>query len=554
MNLETLKDLVLMGTVEEKDAFVSNLKTRCIQLTDKIITVNGVDEKLFVNTENGTFFDRWMNIYRTCPHCGNIEPISNFTECTILPSARRKFDGERIRRQSEIVCNNCINSGDFVVPCDFSSTEFPYDRNQYWLYRDDPNIVRVITKNENGEQEIKYSLERFLSDEIFCEVRGWDYENNRTIPLDTSVSNVFASRSLCTNVNYPIGNFGRSFRDQDLLTSEVEAHPETWAKCSACGKIYLKSSLVDGKCANCLNVKIWSYHHWPFDRVFLHANGEEVNAHTLYFGLEIEVMGNTRNKNLIAPIQDIFHLESDSSIDNDGFEMISQPMTLAYIRENYDRIKNVLDALNNAGMKSHNTKCCGLHIHTSYQAYSSMEAVKRCGGIVNALRPEMEKFARRSNEHYCSYSDIDLLPSDADLDSLLSQSRYSAVNFTNVNNNGKDTIEYRIFRGTLNPVTLMASIEFVNNIVKMANSNKSVVRFGDLLDGEYIQKYIVERAKYNVTFDVDAVVCFGYASVINNIIALASGRIDVDSFASSIRDIVTSASEEGSVSSAVLSD
>lgn len=561
MNLETLKDLVLMGTAEEKDAFVSNLKTRCIQLTDKTITVNGVDEKLFVNTENGTFFDRWMNIYRTCPHCGNIEPISNFTECTILPRGRRKFDGERIRRQSEIVCNNCINSGDFVVPCAYSSAEYPYDRNQYWLYRDDPNIVRVITKNENGEQEIKYSLERFLlarvMDEIFCKVRGWDYENNCPIPLDTSVSNVYAKRSLCTNVNYPIDNFGGSFRDRNLLTSEVEAHPETWAKCSVCGKIYLKSSLVDGKCRECRDVQIYGYHGWHGRTIFMCTDEEQVDEHTLYFGLEIEVSGPERYKSLVAPIADIFHLEHDSSIGS-GFEMISQPMTLGYIKANYDRIKSVLDELANAGMKSHDAAHCGLHIHTSRKAYKDINAVKRAGGIVNALRDEMYKFARRDNScSYCAYTYISDAPTDEELDRLLSLDRYNAVNFTNMNGGRrKQTIEYRIFRGTLNATTILASVELVNNIVKLANSSKIAVSFGDLLEGgDYIPKYVESRNNARIVFDDNKTVYFGN---INNSFAKVKELVRKnDSFLEALNNFLAQAeaSSEGAVvSSTVLSD
>ena len=237
--------------------------------------------------------------------------------------------------------------------------------------------------------------------------------------------------------------------------------------------------------------------------------------------------------------------------------MISQPMTLAYIKANYDRIKSVLDALANAGMKSHDAAHCGLHIHTSRKAYKDINAVKRAGGIVNALREEMYKFARRDNScSYCTYTDIGDAPTDEELDRLLSLDRYNAVNFTNMSSDRKQTIEYRIFRGTLNATTLLASVELVNNIVKLANSSKIAVSFGDLLEGgDYIPKYVESRNNARIVFDGNKTVYFGN---INNSFAKVKELVRKnDGFLEALNNFLAQAeaSSEGAVvSSTVLSD
>ena len=56
----------------------------------------------------------------------------------------------------------------------------------------------------------------------------------------------------------------------------------------------------------------------------------------------------------------------------------------------------------------------------------------------------------------------------------------------------------------------MATLEFINNIVTAANSDKDVVKFGDLLDGDYIPDYIQARNRYGVFFNLEEKVVFKY--------------------------------------------
>ena len=560
MNLDIIRDVFLMGSNEEKERFIEKLKTRCIQVSDKTISVDGTVEKLIFNTENNTYFDRWMHLYRACPVCGKIKPISDFVTCTILPGQTYRHEGERLKRKEEVICMDCLEEGNFVVPCkiiNYSRTAI-VNYMSYYLYKnpdesidDDHKTVEFGYRDEEGNfvhgftfsnELARHSRNRFLY--------RWNYE---TDSLD-DFGYVFFQIENEVEVRIP----GRSDYVY-MLREEVEAHPEIWKKCSHCGKWHHHSLILEnGMCKKCdaevHDVEIYPYHGWTRKTKFMSSDSEVVDDHTLYLGLEIEVQGDRSNKNLVRPIADIFHLESDSSISRGGFEMISQPMTFKYLVENIDRIKSVLDALSEAGMLAHDTNCCGLHIHTSAAAYKNYDSMCRAGAIVNALRSEFEKFARRKSEHYCSYYNTSEFPTQEEISALTSGDRYHSVNFENVQHrNWKKTVEYRIFRSTTVANTIMASAQIVVNIVNIANSNQHIVKFGDLLHGEYIDKYVEERKAKGVTFDTEKKVFFGFDNVLRDIqnqIKNFNPDACRDIIASYLREITESAVEE----SAVLSD
>ena len=64
--------------------------------------------------------------------------------------------------------------------------------------------------------------------------------------------------------------------------------------------------------------------------------------------------------------------------------------------------------------------------------------------------------------------------------------RYYAVNLSN-----DDTIEFRLFRGTLNPNSFFATLELVNAIVCYSRSDESIDRmtWDDLLVTDRLKAY-----------------------------------------------------------------
>ena len=113
---------------------------------------------------------------------------------------------------------------------------------------------------------------------------------------------------------------------------------------------------------------------------------------------------------------------------------------------------------------------------------------------------DMVKFSRRKYdglEHWAKKNDIpDYIEDDSitDVLTLSNDDRYNAINITN-----RDTIEFRLFRGTLNYKTLSATIEFVKLFCEWAESatleqalNYTIF---DLTKNasENLKKYIIKR-------------------------------------------------------------
>ena len=80
-----------------------------------------------------------------------------------------------------------------------------------------------------------------------------------------------------------------------------------------------------------------------------------------------------------------------------------------------------------------------------------------------------------------------------------------------VNLANRTTVEIRVFRGTLNPKTYMATIELVKNLVEAANDDRDVVVFGELLNGQYLPDYVSQRVlKYHQNIDTKAQADFSH--------------------------------------------
>lgn len=266
------------------------------------------------------------------------------------------------------------------------------------------------------------------------------------------------------------------------------------------------------------------YHHPTLETTFLSERGETTK---LYFGFELEINKSNERYNYseshhtdaIFYIRKNFkHLklnfEQDGSI-GDGFEIISQPMTYKYLKAHQEDFKKILSYLSEHGYRSHNSGKCGLHVHISrdFLGNNSTEVeqvVNKITLFVETYYNNMSLFARRGNCDYCNYItplyktyfDQNVLPTDDYLKSTeilkdlkektrpyatSGHSRYFVVNTTNPN-----TIEYRMFKGTLKYETFMATLEFVNNLTNVCKENMvSKISWNKVINysGDFIKEY-----------------------------------------------------------------
>lgn len=495
MEKSNLKEVFFIGEDQEVDAFLESLSARCLNKSSKLMTYpDGHIGKLieYKKGNNPTIYiGAYMDQYRECPKCGKLTPIDDLMEVQINHDQRRREAGERYFRNTETMCKECVESGQYVVP--------EYGTNKY-LYVDDSHT-----------RKLRLSLDEV----VYFHCIGTDYRYHRALRVDEN------GQFVSTDEYYrdeDVRYVWKDGRQHGVFVGDINAHPENWATCSTCQRIFWHEEIQDGKCETCRcpNVIIHGYHGYHGTLNFLKLD-DEIDQKR-FFGTEVETQADTedmnnRNKNLIAPYQDVWHLERDGSLPSDrSFEMISQPMTLAWAKAHYDDFATMFKALIDGGQESHEARDCGFHIHVSRAAFNDDFAIKRAIAIVHGLAEEMGKFGRRANGQYfrfdANFRRLSVF-GENDIDRIPHEDHYCAVN-VHYDGDRTKTVEFRFPKGTLNVTTYMATLEFINNIVTAANSDKDVVKFGDLLDGDYIPDYIQARNRYGVFFNLEEKVVFKY--------------------------------------------
>jgi Putative amidoligase enzyme len=198
-------------------------------------------------------------------------------------------------------------------------------------------------------------------------------------------------------------------------------------------------------------------------------------------------------------------LESDGSLDH-GFEMVS---TWTGLDVHQEQLKFFDQKF--IGMKSHNTKTCGLHVHIDKADMTTLHASKIVLFINDANNLELIRaIARRDSSSYCKIlnkkSDKSWLKdcvrnNSKKRDQLraLNSDRYEAVNFHN-----DKTVEFRLFKGSLVYTTIMACLEFtyatwffcressVNDLTIM-QFLKFICRADNRGDTKFLRAYLVNK-------------------------------------------------------------
>lgn len=227
------------------------------------------------------------------------------------------------------------------------------------------------------------------------------------------------------------------------------------------------------------------FHDYDFkpEVEFYQRKGEDFR-NTLYFGLEVEVdKGNDHNElsDALGEMGEPIYMKHDGSLGSEGVEIVTHPCSLAY--HTYQlRWKSIAKTCLNHGYRSHDTHTCGLHIHVgrAQMGETSDQREVTVGNLViltKALWGTIEPFTRRTKSalarwaecnDICDWESFDLYE-DINMTNMAMETRwnragrYQAVNLCN-----SETVEFRIFRGSLNRETIIASIQLVNNLTRYA--------------------------------------------------------------------------------------
>jgi hypothetical protein len=174
-------------------------------------------------------------------------------------------------------------------------------------------------------------------------------------------------------------------------------------------------------------------------------------------------------RDVMSYIKGRAYCKHDGSLDN-GFEIVSHPHTLeAYHTEfNWEFLR----ALRSNGFVSWNNSNCGIHVHVGLTAFkgntrkeSDMHRI-RFAKFIYDNQNQVERISGRRENSYAQFTDRGnvvhkMLTGDQQ------QGRYEVVNVAN-----SETIEVRIFKGSLRLERVLSDIEFVHAVVEFTRNMK----------------------------------------------------------------------------------
>ena len=187
------------------------------------------------------------------------------------------------------------------------------------------------------------------------------------------------------------------------------------------------------------------------------------------FELEVESDGNSIRDGaevVSNALGERIYLKEDGSL-NQGFEIVTHPHSLDEYQQHFDW--DALKSLRRMGFRSWDTSTCGLHVHVSRTAFGIPNSRKDITKVqAHELRfmkliydndRQISRLAGRTSS-YATFEDKGHLVSKIKYGSQ-HNGRYSAINSEN-----SETLEVRVFRGSLKPERVLMALELVQCAVE----------------------------------------------------------------------------------------
>jgi len=184
---------------------------------------------------------------------------------------------------------------------------------------------------------------------------------------------------------------------------------------------------------------------------YLPFKSEHKKQHTTFLGVELELENyNVEAATALATLKEHAIMKRDGSLTQ-GVEICTAPATLNLHKEAF---KPFFEANKTLEAKTN----CGLHVHVGRE-FLTQGQIYRIQSFLNDVRNEslVRSVARRYDNNYCRFKPHLAKFTTKDKHST---ERYEALNVTNA-----ETIEFRIFRGSLRYESVMAALEFVNALL-----------------------------------------------------------------------------------------
>lgn len=310
--------------------------------------------------------------------------------------------------------------------------------------------------------------------------------------------------------------------DDDFYVCDYCA--DNYAVCEDCGHIvHVDDAHYIGGCYYCDecadensdyggDINDWNYKPDP---TFYESKDDDDDEY-LYMGVELEVDKGSSPRSLASELYDNYeeiYCKHDGSLSC-GVEIVSHPCTLKYHTNELDW-KGIMNMALNRDFKSHDAGTCGLHVHVNrdffgYRKDDQDLQIAKIILIVNRFwDSHIVPFTRRRTGDINQWAKKNEVGKIYDKDEVAvkrtktingsnNMGRYVAVNLQNYN-----TIEFRIFRGTLKYSTFIATLQFVDTICRFAKTisidDVDNIKWEDIFAGvDYaeLNSYLAERTDF----------------------------------------------------------
>ena len=271
--------------------------------------------------------------------------------------------------------------------------------------------------------------------------------------------------------------------------SSFERNLQTCADCGGLFTTY-NGERIRGQwyCYDCAGAHrppdvIADYHQGDMPIVFQYASDETPASDVFKTGAEIETecTRDTEPNDVAYDIHEIMNnskqlckFEHDGSLTN-GFEIITQPGSIAWYYEHRPLIRQLFEKLNsyNCSYQDFNgCDRCGLHLHVNRSFFKDYDYENRLCYLFQRLKEQLRVFSQRRNFDYCHFCYNTITWDNVYYEKRSNmQGHGSAINCAN-----RDTIEFRIYRGTTNFEQFMSYIEFTYNLCKLVRDTTDIDR------------------------------------------------------------------------------
>ena len=360
----------------------------------------------------------------------------------------------------------------------------------YFNMHDDQSVLFITNINGNiftiREEVLIDKFNRSLNAYIFqynnlyedydCAVRTIPYSN-----YDEYISNI---KEQCERYGYNYDTIhidGRILLNQNRIThEEYENILNQPYYCSSSTRTEFINGMNIGLARDITlesNPRKKYIHQFNYTPVYIpHYMPYENENTALLLGAEIEIAGNTHEPDRETVVKKCIQIMNGSDSDEEDLiystqiELDTMPCSLEFHKNkmNYKELFKYLDEL---GYKGHDCDCAGLHIHAnrSYLGKTTLLqqlTISKILYIIEKFNDQICVIARRNNDYSKFVGKGKLEDSVVEL-----YGRYKNIGKrVALNLNHRDTIEFRMFKSTLKPETLLLTFEFVKDIIDFAKS------------------------------------------------------------------------------------